>query len=136
MNLEAIRVAHHEQRRVLEVFSVVTQLAIGGREVLLLALVLPREEAALPDVGEAVAAAELLGERLEAVPLALRIGLGGRLLTEQLAEIEEVLLRRGAFLQLRCSPLLDEGFDRGGTRQDGTSGSAHSTTCRALRPCR
>lgn len=79
---DPLRVAHDEKRRVLEILTVVAELAVGGREVLLLALVLPGKETALPDVGKAVAAAELLGKRLEAVPLALGIGFRWSLLTQ------------------------------------------------------
>ena len=57
VDLEAVEVADDEQRRVLEGLPVLQELVVGGLQVLALALVLPGEVAALPDVGEAVAAA-------------------------------------------------------------------------------
>ena len=78
----------------------------------MLALVLPREAVPLPDIGPAVAAGVLARTALEAVALASGIGLGRRRLTEQPVEIDEVLLRRRALLQLR-RPLLGDEFARG-----------------------
>jgi hypothetical protein len=74
MNFEAIEVAHHKQWRVLERLAVVVQLLVGGREILALALVLPAEMAALPNVGEAVTAVEFLRAFLKRIPLAACIG--------------------------------------------------------------
>ncbi|MEJ7697875.1 MAG: hypothetical protein WKF78_14980 [Candidatus Limnocylindrales bacterium] len=51
---DALDVADDQERRVLEVLAVVEELLVGGLEVGPLALVLPGEEAALPDVGEAI----------------------------------------------------------------------------------
>ena len=56
--------------RVLDVLAVVEQLAVGGRQVVPLALVLPGEEAALPDVGEAVPSPAFGEPLLEGVVLA------------------------------------------------------------------
>ena len=58
----------------------------------MLALVLPGEEALLPDVGPALAAGRLLGARLEGEPVARGVGLGRRRVAEQAAEVDEVLL--------------------------------------------
>ena len=78
VDLEALEVADHEQRRVLQGLAVVLSWRYAALQVLALALVLPGEAAPLPDVGEAVAAADLLGALLEGVPLAGRVGLVGR----------------------------------------------------------
>ena len=67
VDLEAVEVADDQQRRVLEVLAVVQELLVGGLQVLVLALVLPGEVAALPDVGEAVPAAGLGDALLEGV---------------------------------------------------------------------
>ncbi len=45
---------------------------------------------------------------LEAVRLAGRVGLGWRRLAEHSAQVDKVLPRRGAFLQLGGAPLGDE----------------------------
>ena len=51
-------VADHQQGRVIEVFSVVIELKIGGAKILVLALVLPCEVVPLPYIGKALAAFE------------------------------------------------------------------------------
>ena len=71
-------------------------------------LVDPGEAVALPDVGPASAAGVPAGAALEAVVFAGGIRLGRRGLAEEPAEIDEVLLRGGALLQLRGAPLGDE----------------------------
>ena len=65
VDLEAVHVAHDQERRVLQDFAVLEELLVGGVEVLVLALVLPGEEALLPDVGPALAAALLARPILE-----------------------------------------------------------------------
>ena len=97
------------------------ELLVGGVEVLVLALVLPAEEAALPDVGPAVAAAALRGAPLEGEPLAVGVGLGGLGVAEQFAEVEEVLLGGGAFRQGDTGPLLDEFVNVHGRAEAGAS---------------
>ncbi len=54
MDLDPLDIADDQERRVLEVLTVVEELLVGGLQVRPLALVLPGEEAALSDVGEAV----------------------------------------------------------------------------------
>ena len=66
----------------------------------MLALVLPGEVVPFPHVGPAVATGVLAGAALEAVALACGVALGGRWLVEQAAQVDEVLLRRGALLEL------------------------------------
>ena len=103
---------HHvrddQQRRVLQRQRVLPELIEGGVEIGVLALVLPREAVPLPHVGPAVAAGVLARASLEAVVPAGGVGLGRRRLAEQPAQIDEMLLRRGALLQLRRPPLGDE----------------------------
>ena len=109
----------------------------------MLALVLPGEAVALPHVGPTGATGVLARASLEAVVLAGGVGIGGRRLAEQAAEIDEVLLRRGALRQLRRPPLGDEltrchGIERKGVswparravylRESPTSGSSRFRT--------
>src|SRR6266542_2155714 len=55
MDLEALLIARHHQRRILQVFAVAHELAIGRRQIAVLALILPGEVAALPHIREALA---------------------------------------------------------------------------------
>ena len=87
---------------------VLPQLLEGGVEVGVIALVLPGEVAAFPDVGPALAAGVLLGAAFEAVLLAGRISLRRCWLIEEPTKIDEVLLRGGAFLEFYLPPLGDE----------------------------
>ena len=73
---EPLHVRDDQQRRVLQRQRVQAELAEGGVEVRPLALVLPCEVVALPDIGPAVAARVLAGAPLEAVRLAGRVRLG------------------------------------------------------------
>ena len=108
VDLEAVEVADDEQRRVLKSLAVLQELLVGGGQVLVLALVLPGEVAALPDVGEAIAADGLLGALLEGVPVAGRVGLVGGRHAEHAAEVDEVLLGGGPLGALVVGPLLGE----------------------------
>ena len=74
----------------------------------MLALVLPGEAVALPDVGPALAAGVPAGAAFEAVAVAGGIGLGRRGLAEEPAEVDEVLLGCGALLELGGAPFCDE----------------------------
>ena len=94
MDLDPLEIGHDQERWVLEGVLVVDQLAVGGPQVLALALVLPGEVATHPDIGEAVMAIELLGALLEGVPGAGRVGVGGRRLAEHPAQVAEVGLGR------------------------------------------
>ena len=105
---EPRHVRDDQQRRVLQCECVLTQLVERRVEIRAAALVLPRETAALPYIGPAVAAGVLPRAALEAVPLARRVDVRRCRLAEQPAQVDEVLLRRRAFLQLRRPPLGDE----------------------------
>ena len=105
---EPRHVGDDQQRRVLQRERILPQLVERRVEIGAAALVLPGEAAALPHVGPAVTAGVLPRAALEAIPLARRVGLGRRRFAEQTAQVDEVFLRRGAFLQLRRPPLGDE----------------------------
>ena len=104
MHLEAVKVADDEEGRVLQVLTVLEELLIGGRPILALALVLPGEVTALPDVGPAAAAAGLARTLLEGVRAAVGVGGGRRGFAEDSAEVKEVLLG-GATLGERAALL-------------------------------
>ncbi len=108
---DAVHVAHAQERGVAEGFAVSEELVVGGFEVLVLAFVLEGEEVLLPHVGPAVAAAVLGGAALEREPFALGIGVGRLGVVEQLAQVEEVLLRAGALREVRLLPLDEETGD-------------------------
>ena len=93
----------------LRLFSALFSALIGLEQALAFAFVFPGEVAFPPDVGPAIAAAAgLVDAALERVPGTLRIG-GRRLgLPEQLAQVEEMLLRGAALGELRLLPLGDE----------------------------
>ena len=93
---------------ILEREGILAELIERRVEVRVLALVLPSEAVALPHVRPTISPGILPGSTLKAVTLTGRIGLGRRPLSEQPAQIEEVLLRCGTFLQRGGSPLRDE----------------------------
>ena len=113
---QAVHVAGDEERRVLEVGAVLVELEVGGVEVLVLALVLPGEVAALPDVGPAVRAVLLRSALLEGEEVAGGVDPGAIYwialrawgVVEEIAEVEEVLLGGGALGELDPAPLVDE----------------------------
>ena len=106
---EPRHVRDDQQRRILQRQCVLPELGEGGVEVGVLALVLPGEVVPLPHVGPAGGAAIFAGVALEAIMRAVRIGLRGRGLVQQPAQVEEMLLRGGDFLQRGSAPLGDEG---------------------------
>lgn len=82
-----------------------------GFEVFVLALVLPGEMVAEPDVGEAFAAVDLIERFVEGITLAGRVGGGGVGLAEHVAEIDEVGLRTAALAEGVDLPALHEVWD-------------------------
>ena len=96
-DLDALDVRDDQQGRVLEVVAVEQQLPVGVAEVLALALVLPGEVAALPDVGEAIATSHLAGALLEGVCVAGGISFVGGGGAQHAAQVDEVRLGAGAF---------------------------------------
>ena len=115
-------VGDDQERRVLQGEGVLPQLVEGGVQVGAQTLVLPGEAVPLPHIRPAVAAGLPAGALLEAVGVAGRIGLGRRRLVQEPAQVDEVLLRGRALLQLRRPPLGDEvawfhGMDHAGARR-------------------
>jgi hypothetical protein len=108
VGLDRREVRDDEERRVLQGVLVVDELAVRCLQVLALALVLPGEEALLPDVREAVTAVELLGPLLERVPLTGGVGIGGTGLAEDAAQIEEVALGGRPLPGRHAAPLRGE----------------------------
>jgi len=89
---------------------VAEQLDVGRLQILVLALVLPGEEVALPDVGEADSPVRLDDPLLERVLGADRVGFVRRRLAEHPAEVDEVGLGGGLLGGLDTPPL---GGERG-----------------------
>ena len=104
VHLEAIEVADYELGRVLQVFAILEQLLIGRVQVLVFAFVFPGKEPAHPDVGEAAASGRLGNAFLESVGISFLIHFRGGGLSENLAEADEMLLRRAAFGKRRPLP--------------------------------
>ena len=117
MNLETIKVADDEQRRVLQIFTILKQLLIGRVQILVLAFVFPGEKTAHPNVGKATASGSLGNSFLEGVSVAFLIDLGWSGLTQNLAESHEVLLRGATFGQRGALPAGDEFGDRDNRHQ-------------------
>jgi hypothetical protein len=104
VNLKAEKVADNQQRGIVEILAVLEQLQVGGFEILVLSLVLPAKEAALPDVGKALVIAGFVDVLLEGVIKALGVGSGRMRLVEDLAEIDEMRVRARALGQLAVFP--------------------------------
>ena len=96
MDLEAVLVTDHQQRRIFQVFPVLFQLEISGAEVFVFAFVLPGEAAALPHIGKALAAFGGGDVFLKGVRVPGLIGGDGVRLVEHFAEVYEVGLSSGA----------------------------------------
>ena len=73
MNLEPGEIADDQQGRVFERRRITLELGKGRLQILALALVLPTETAALPDIGPAFAAGRLGGALFKGVSLAFRV---------------------------------------------------------------
>ena len=110
MDLEAVLIADNEQGRVFKVLAIAQKLAIGGSEVFVFSFVLPAEEAALPDVGEAFAVIDGRDGLLEQEAFADLVCGGGMRLAENVAQIDEMALRTLALREFAGFPALDE-FD-------------------------
>lgn len=108
VNAEAIHIAHHQQRRILQRLSVAEELVEGRVKVFALALILPAEEPALPDIRLPAPAATHHGTALEGEPFPGPIHLGRLRVFNHLAEVEEMLLGSGALGQFDRSPLGNE----------------------------
>ncbi len=128
---EPQHVGDDQQRGVLQRQRVLPELLEGGVEVRALSLVFPGEVVALPDVGPAVAARILAGEprakQYVSPDGSASAGVGS--LTSR--QVDEVLLRRRAFLQRGDAPRFDEVVRGHGCPIDIRRGG-----CRASRPGR
>ena len=101
----------------------------------MLALVLPGEAVALPDVGPTLAAGVPAGAAFEAVAFAGGVGVGRRGLAEEPAEVDEVLLGGGALLELGGAPFGDELAGGDGAWIRGRDGGLLGVSCIAGRRC-
>ncbi len=88
----SVEIADDQERRVLQILMVEQKLLIGCRQIGVLALVLPSEMLAHPDIGESLPPGALGRALFEAVPGPVRVGFGWSLLAEHPAEIDEMLL--------------------------------------------
>ena len=89
MNDDPLAVAHHQQRRVVEMTGIVGQLLVGFVQIQPWLLVFPAEVSALPDIRPALTAGGLLRPALEAVV----IGIARLVDPQQIAQILEIGLR-------------------------------------------
>ena len=105
---DAVQIADDEEGRAGEGVAIEEELVVGVFQILVLAFVFPAKEILFPDIGEAIAAAVLFRAFFKAEGFARGIGLGGRGMAQHAAQVEEMLLRGGAFLELDFSPLGDE----------------------------
>lgn len=108
MDNELIHIADDEERRILQIVAVEEQLLVRCFQVFVLALVLPPEMLAHPDIGPAVPAFFLTDAPFKGVPGTLRISLGGLGLSQQFTQIKKVLLAGTAFGERDLLPFIDE----------------------------
>ena len=108
VNLDPLRVAGDQKRRILQHVRVLFELQIRRVQVLSRPLVFPGERTLLPDVGPAVPADRRRAALLEGVGVAVRVRLRRRRLAEQRAQIQEMLLRRRPLRQVSHRPLVHE----------------------------
>lgn len=108
VDAEPVHVADDQQRRVIQRDGILLELGEGAVEVLLLALVFPGKAMPAPDIGPAFAPAGFRCALFEGEPFALGVGAGGLFNVEQFAQVEEVFLRCGTFLEFDMAPFGDE----------------------------
>src|SRR5258707_4125917 len=105
---EAVRIARYLEWRILKRRCISDQLPERVIEIALFLLVFPGEEALLPDIREAVAAACLDHAFFESEPLADGVSRNGIVMPEQRAKVEEMRLRRSALGKRDGLPFRDE----------------------------
>ena len=116
VDLEALQVADNQEGRVFQGLAILEQLLVGGGEVLVLALILPAEVAALPDVRPPSPPPVFSTPFSKAYQSPGGIGLVGGGDAEQAAEVDEVFLGGGAFGASAAEPLRGElGGGEGGS---------------------
>lgn len=99
----AIEIADDQEWPFTEFVLIAQQLHVGIVQILALALVLPGEVALHPHIGPAVAACGDVGSTLEGVALAGVVDISGLGDIQQIAQIVEVGLGCGAFLEVGCT---------------------------------
>jgi hypothetical protein len=103
---DALAIAHHQQRRIVELQGIVGQLLEGGPQIAARLLVFPAKTAALPHIGPAIAAAGLPGAAFKAVVVRV-----ARLVdAEQVTQVVEMLLGAGTFIEPVIFPESNEVF--------------------------
>lgn len=108
MESDGRHVRDDEERRVFEGDGVVEELGAGLMEVAFLAFVFPAETDAFPHVGRAFAAKGFRDGHFKAIERAGGIGLDVGGFVEEAAEIDDVLLGGGTFVEGGGSPFGDE----------------------------
>jgi hypothetical protein len=93
VDLEAVHITNNKKRWVSELLTVVIKLFVCGVEVFVLALVLPGEVIAEPDVGGAFPSVNLRDGLLKRVSLTNCVSRCRMRLTKHVAEINEMRLR-------------------------------------------
>ena len=105
MDDDSVKIAQDEQGRVLKRIAIEEELVIGGIQILMLALVLPAEEAPLPDIREPVTAAMLGNAALKAEGVARGVKFYRGRMADQTAEVDEMFLGGRTLLQFDLPPL-------------------------------
>jgi hypothetical protein len=108
VNLDPVGVGDDEKRGRAEGLGIAEKLGKGGFQVLALALVFPAEAILAPDIGPAFTAGSFGDATLEGEPFAFGVGGDGRGDVEEVAEVVEMGLGGGAFLELHLPPFVDE----------------------------
>ncbi len=107
---DLVDIGDDQQGWVEQGLAVLEELLVGSIQVGMLALVLPREVAPLPDVGPAVASALGVRTSLEGKGRAGGISFRWRGVADQVAQVDEMFLGAGAFLERARAPFLDKGM--------------------------
>lgn len=110
VNDDAVEIADREKGGIFQRFPIEQDLRAGLIQILVTALVFDGEEAPLPDVGKAVAAAGFPGPALEGEPFALWIRLCRSGVSGECAKIKKMLLGGTSFSQGHPGPFLHEGI--------------------------
>ena len=108
VDVQLLRVAGNEQWRILQRFTVLKQLLVGGGQALARPLVFDGKVPLVPDIGPAVATAQLGRAGFEGEELVLRVERGGRWVVDPGAEVEKMLLVDLSFGGCIAAPLGDK----------------------------
>ena len=105
---DAIDVARHEERRIVERGGVLLDLNYRLFEVLVFAFIFPSEAALSPNVGPTISAACLGRALLERIGISGWVGVVGFGFAEEVAEVIEVGLGGGSFGLGNRAPLVNK----------------------------